>query len=150
MWDFPRPPAYEQWHEQVQVRFGAAVIAETDAAWCALETSHPPTYYLPRSAFAPGVLRPTQGTSLCEWKGEATYFDVVVGEQQASRAAWTYAQASGEAAMIRDHVALYPAQMDAITVDGHVVSPQPGDFYGGWVTPRVSGPFKGEPGTWGW
>ena len=149
-WDFPRPPAYEQWHEHVQVRFGGTLVADTTEAWCVLETSHPPTYYLPRSAFVPGVLRPTDGTTICEWKGRAVYFDVVAGDQVARRAAWSYPDPAGDAAMLRDDVAVYPALMDQCTVDGEVVTPQPGGFYGGWVTPKVVGPFKGGPGTHGW
>lgn len=150
VWDFPRPPVCEQWHEHVEVQLGGHVIAATDDAWCALETSHPPTYYLPRAAFVDGVLRETDGASMCEWKGMANYFDVVVDDRVAGNAAWTYVNPTGDAAMLRDHVALYPGRMDLCTVDGHPVTPQPGDFYGGWVTPRVVGPFKGEPGTLGW
>ena len=150
VWDFPRPPAYERWHEHVEVVFGGSVIATTDEAWCVLETSHPPTYYLPRTAFVPGSLRPAAGSSVCEWKGVASYLDVVAGEQVAPHAAWTYPDPKGEAVVLTDHIALYPATMDACLVDGEAVKPQPGGFYGGWVTARVTGPFKGAPGTLGW
>ncbi len=150
VWDFPRPPALVQWHERVTVTLGGAVIAETTEAWCVLETSHPPTYYLPREAFAPGSLRPAGGTSYCEWKGVADYLDLVSGEQVAARAAWTYPTPTSAYVQLRDHVALYPAAVDSVTVDGVVVQPQPGGFYGGWITPRVVGPFKGSPGTMGW
>ncbi len=151
VWDFPRPPAYERWHEQVEVRFAGRTIARTDAAWCALETSHPPTCYLPFDAFETGVLRAVAGVgSVCEWKGAASYYDVVVGDQVAARAAWTYRNPRGEAGVLRDHVALYARAMDACLVDGEPVTPQPGGFYGGWITGKVSGPFKGAPGTMGW
>jgi uncharacterized protein (DUF427 family) len=150
VWDFPRPPAIEQWHERVVVRLGGQVVAETTEAWCVLETSHPPTYYLPPSAFAEGVLRPAAGSSFCEWKGRATYLDVVVGDTVAAQAAWTYRDPTPGFAHLTDHVALYPAAMESVTVDGIEVQPQPGGFYGGWITPRVTGPFKGEPGTLGW
>ena len=150
VWDFPRPPAYVQWHERVEVRYGGAVIASTTEAWCVLETSHPPTYYLPRSAFVPGSLREADGSSYCEWKGAAVYHDVVAGEQVAPRAAWSYPAPNEGAEVIRDHVAVYPALMDSCTVDGAVVTPQPGGFYGGWITPRGVGPFKGAPGSRGW
>jgi uncharacterized protein (DUF427 family) len=149
-WDFPRPPAYVQWHERVEIRFGGSVVASTTEAWCVLETSHPPTYYLPRSAFVTGSLRQADGSSHCEWKGQAVYYDVVAGEQVAPRAAWSYPAADNDAEVIRDHVAVYPALMDSCTVDGEVVTPQPGGFYGGWVTSRIVGPFKGGPGTQGW
>ncbi len=150
VWDFPRPPAYVQWHERVEIVFGGDLVATTTEAWCVLETSHPPTYYLPPSAFVAGSLRPATGSSLCEWKGPARYHDVLGGGRIAPRAAWSYPEPSLDAEMVRDHVAVYPALMDACRVDGEVVTPQPGGFYGGWITPRVVGPFKGSPGTLGW
>jgi len=150
VWDFPRPPAYVQWHERVEIRFRGSVIASTTEAWCVLETSHPPAYYLPPSAFVAGTLRPTEGSSLCEWKGRAVYYDVVSGEHVAPQAAWSYPAPDADAEVVRDHVAVYPALMDSCTVDGEVVTPQPGGFYGGWITRRVVGPFKGGPGTQGW
>ncbi len=150
VWDFPRPPDLVQWHEQVSVRLAGTVIADTTDAWCVLETSHPPTYYLPRSAWVEGSLRPADGTSYCEWKGVARYLDVVAGDRVASRAAWTYPSPTERFAALRDHVAVYPAAMDDCTVDGVAVQAQPGGFYGGWVTPRVVGPFKGIPGSHGW
>jgi uncharacterized protein (DUF427 family) len=150
VWDFPRPPAIQQWHEHVVVRLGGQVVAETTEAWCVLETSHPPTYYLPPSAFAEGALRPAAGSSYCEWKGRASYFDVAAGDVVASRAAWSYPDPTPSFASLKDHVSLYPAAMESVTVDGVEVQPQPGGFYGGWITPRVAGPFKGSPGTLGW
>jgi uncharacterized protein (DUF427 family) len=150
VWDFPRPPDLVQWHEHVVVTFGGTVVAETTEAWCALETSHPPTYYLPGKAFTRGSLRPAQGTTFCEWKGSARYLDVVAGDRVAPSAAWSYPAPTPSFELIRDHVAIYPAAMDSCTVDGQAVLPQPGGFYGGWVTPRVVGPFKGDPGTLGW
>ena len=150
VWDFPRPPAYEQWHEHVEVWLGGRVVAATDDAWCVLETSHPPTYYLPQSAFEPGVLRPADGSSTCEWKGQAQYFDLVVGDHVAPRAAWGYPGAEGEAAVLAGHVAVYADRVDGCRVDGRPVVAQEGGFYGGWITPAVTGPFKGPPGTHGW
>ena len=150
VWDFPRPPALIQWHEHVVVTFAGHVVAETTEAWSVLETSHPPTYYLPPDAFAENATRPAEGTTFCEWKGTAVYLDVMGGDWVAPRAAWTYPEPSEPFAALRDHVAIYPAAMDSCTVDGRPVLPQPGGFYGGWVTPRVVGPFKGDPGTQGW
>lgn len=150
VWDYPRPPRLEQRHERVRVVLAGVEIAETNQAWCVLETSHPPTYYLPADAFASGVLRPASGSSYCEWKGTASYLDVVVDDVVAARAAWTYPEPTADFARIRDHVALYPAAMDACYVDDELVTAQPGGFYGGWVTSRVVGPFKGAPGTLGW
>jgi uncharacterized protein (DUF427 family) len=150
VWDFPRPPVLEQWHEHVRVRLGGVVVAETTEAWSVLETSHPPTYYLPPEAWLAGSLRPTSGSSSCEWKGRARYLDVVAGEVVAERAAWSYPEPTPTFEVIRDHVAVYPRAMEECTVDGVRVEPQPGGFYGGWVTPRVVGPFKGAPGTLHW
>lgn len=149
VWDYPRPPAVDPVDEQIVVTLGGRVIARAEHAIRVLETSHPPTYYLPVSAFAPGSLVPAEGTTYCEWKGHASYFDVV-GGRTAPRAAWHYPDPVPAFASLRDHVALYPAAMDEITVDGEVVSAQPGDFYGGWITSKVTGPFKGAPGTLGW
>jgi uncharacterized protein (DUF427 family) len=115
-----------------------------------LETSHPPTYYLPRAAFLDGVLREAEGGSWCEWKGAASYYDLVVGDLVAPRAAWTYLAPTPGFAAIRGAVAVMPGLVDRCTVDGETVRAQAGGFYGGWVTDRVVGPFKGEPGTLGW
>ena len=132
------------------VRLGGVVVAETTEAWSVLETSHPPTYYLPPDAWRDGSLRPAAGSSFCEWKGEARDLDVVAGDVVAERAAWSYPAPVRLYGALRDHVAVYPGAMDACTVDGVPVEPQPGGFYGGWVTPRVVGPFKGAPGTLHW
>ncbi len=150
MWDHPRPPRVEVAHRQVVVRFGGAVLVETGVALRVLETSHPPTWYLPRAAFRDGTLRPAEGTSFCEFKGLARYLDVIVGDRVAERAAWYYPDPTAGFQSLRDHVALYPAAMDLVTVDGVAVQPQEGGFYGGWITPDVVGPFKGGPGSRGW
>jgi uncharacterized protein (DUF427 family) len=150
VWDYPRPPALEPSSEHVQVVLGGVVIADTRAALRILETSHPPTYYLPVADFRAGSLRPASGRSFCEWKGVASYVDLLGGDAVAPRAGWFYPTPSAAYAALRDHVALYPRAVDRCTVDGEVVRPQPGDFYGGWVTDRVVGPFKGEPGTRSW
>lgn len=151
VWDYPRPPALDPVAEEIVVRFGGGEIARTDRALRVLETSHPPTYYLPVEAFGDDVLVPTSGSSYCEWKGRAAYFDIVgPSGSVAKRAAWHYPEPTARFADIADHVAIYPAAMDEITVDGEIVRAQPGDFYGGWITSRVAGPFKGGPGTFGW
>jgi uncharacterized protein (DUF427 family) len=136
--------------ERISVILGGIEICETTRCWQVLETSHPPTYYLPRSAFQPGSLQPTGGGSFCEWKGRASYLDLVGGTSIARRAAWYYANPSPAYAMLRDHVALYAGLVDQCIVDGERVVPQPGGFYGGWVTSNVAGPFKGSPGSSGW
>lgn len=150
VWDYPRPPRVEASGELVEVVLGGVVIASTRASYRVLETSHPPTYYLPRGAFAEGTVRPTEGASFCEWKGVASYYDLVVGTTVAARAAWGYPEPTRGFEAIAGHLAVYPALVDRCTVDGEVVQAQPGGFYGGWITSRVTGPFKGGPGTRGW
>lgn len=150
VWDYPRPPIAEPTPAHIRVVLCGMTVAETRRAIRTLETSHPPTYYLPPEDIAPGVLRAADGGSLCEWKGAARYFDVAAGGETAPRAAWCYPRPSAAFAAIRDHVAFYAAAMDACFVDGELVVPQPGGFYGGWITSRVAGPFKGVPGSRGW
>jgi len=150
VWDYPRPPRLEPSSETIEISLGGEVVARSRTSYRLLETSHPPTYYLPRSAFADGALQPVPGTTYCEWKGEAAYFDVVTSARTAPRAAWTYPAPTGGFDALLDHVAVMPGAMDRCTVDGEVVVPQEGGFYGGWITSRVVGPFKGRPGSWGW
>ena len=150
VWDYPRPPRVEPSEELVEVELGGRVVATSRTSWRVLETSHPPTYYLPRDCFAAGVLRPTAGHTWCEWKGQASYFDLVTGDRVALRAAWTYSRPTAGFEVIAGAVAVMPGLVDRCTVDGEVVEPQPGGFYGGWITSRVRGPFKGGPGTAGW
>lgn len=150
VWDYPRPPRLEQMSERVVVEHGGRVIVDTRAAWRVLETSHPPTYYLPANAFVDGVLQPAAGGSYCEFKGVAAYVDVVVGDDVVPGVGWTYPDPTPAYAALRGAVALYPGRLDRVTVDGEVVRAQEGDFYGGWITDRVVGPFKGAPGTRGW
>ena len=150
VWDYPRPPRLERSEEHVEVRLGGRVVASSGATYRVLETSHPPTYYLPAGAFLDGVLHPVAGTTWCEWKGQAAYFDLVTPERTATRAGWTYPTPTPAFAALVDHVAVMPGLVDACIVDGEEVRPQEGGFYGGWITDRVVGPFKGRPGSWGW
>ena len=129
---------------------GGVQICATHTSWRILETGHPPTYYLPRSGFIEGALRPARGWSYCEWKGRASYLDVIGGNKIAARAAWYYSHPHGRYSVIADHVGLYAGAMDECTVNGERVLPQAGDFYGGWITSNVMGPFKGGPGTKNW
>ena len=132
VWDYPRPPSAEVTSRHVVVEVAGRVVADTTRAVRVCETSHPPVYYVPRDDVADDVLQPAAGSSWCEWKGAATYWDVVVGDRRLPA------------------VAFYPGAVDRALVDGEVVRPQPGGFYGGWVTDEVTGPFKGEPGTSSW
>ncbi len=150
VWDYPRPPRLEAFAGSITVELGGQVIAATDRAWRVLETSHPPTYYLPRACFADAVLVPTAGSSWCEWKGQASYFDLVTPSALARRAAWTYPNPTPAFNDIAGAIAVMASLVDRCTVDGEDVVPQPGGFYGGWITSRVAGPFKGVPGSLGW
>jgi uncharacterized protein (DUF427 family) len=150
VWDYPRPPRVEACAVEIEVVLGGVTVARTRTSWRVLETSHPPTYYLPRDAFAPGALRAASGSSWCEWKGTASYLDLVAGDTVAERAAWTYLDPSPGFEAIAGAVAVMAAATDGCFVDGERVVAQPGGFYGGWITGSVVGPFKGGPGTQGW
>jgi uncharacterized protein (DUF427 family) len=150
VWDYPRPPSIEPSDEHVVVTLGGLVVVDTRTSWRVCETSHPPTYYLPEHAFARGVLQPVAGTTVCEWKGVASSFDLHAGDRTVPAGAWAYQAPRTRFASLLGHVAIYPGKVDRCTVDGEVVRAQEGDFYGGWITSRVTGPFKGAPGTLGW
>jgi uncharacterized protein (DUF427 family) len=150
VWDYPRPAVAEGSSAHLKVVFAGVTVAETRAGVRTLETSHPPTWYFPPESVAAGVLVPAAGSSMCEWKGRARYFDVVAGGRRAEAAAWSYPAPTEPFRALAGYVAFYAAKMDACCVDGERVTPQPGGFYGGWVTSKLAGPFKGGPGTMGW
>ena len=150
VWDYPRPPRLEPFNGHIRIVFNKEIILDTNQALRILETSHPPTYYLPIGHFLPGVLQDTPGTSFCEFKGSAAYYDVVLKGKTAARAAWHYPYVQGAYGALKDHVAVYAHLMDTCYVNDEAVQAQEGDFYGGWITSNVVGPFKGGAGTWGW
>jgi len=150
VWDYPRPPRLEQSTKHIQVVFNGEVVADTKKPLRMLETSHPPVYYIPAADVKPEYLTPTNHQTFCEWKGKARYYTLKVGDQEAVNAVWDYPNPSSRYPEIVDHFAFYPAKMEACYVDGEKVQAQEGDFYGGWVTSDIVGPFKGAPGTWGW
>ena len=151
VWDYPRPPRLEASTRRVRIEFGGVTIVDSTGALRVLETSHPPVIYVPPQDIGPAALRPsTRRQTLCEWKGMATYFDVVAGDEVAPAAAWTYRDPVPAFGALRDHVAFYPERMGACFLDDERVEAQPGDFYGGWVTADISGPFKGAAGSLSW
>ncbi|MEN0110721.1 MAG: DUF427 domain-containing protein [Planctomycetota bacterium] len=150
VWDYPRPPRLEPTDKPIRVEFGGRVIAETTGAYRVLETSHAPTYYLPPEDVDAAALSPGRGRSFCEWKGVAEYRTVTAGDVCAENAAWFYPAPTGVFAPIAGYLAFYARLMDACWVDGERAQPQPGGFYGGWVTSDLVGPIKGEPGTEFW
>ena len=150
VWDYPRPPVWRRVSQPVRIVFDDATIARTDQALCVLETSHPPVYYLPPDAFVDGALVAASGSSFCEWKGVARYWDVRHGARRAERAAWSYPDPTAGFVALRHHVAVYAGRMQACFVGDEPVVAQPGGFYGGWITGNLLGPFKGVPGSAGW
>ncbi len=150
VWDYPRPPIAERTHRRIRILHRGTVLVDTRAAWRTLETSHPPTYYIPQADIAMAHLVSNAGQSICEWKGQATYWDVVIGKERIVGAGWSYPAPSPRFAGIRDHIAFYAAPFERVEIDGEPVTPQPGGFYGGWITPREAGPFKGHPGSRFW
>jgi uncharacterized protein (DUF427 family) len=146
---YPRPPALEAVPQRILIRLGGAVVAETTRAWRVLETHHAPTYYLPPDDVA-AALRLTRGETICEWKGAARYFDVSAGTATAPRAAWSYARPTPPFAPLAGYVAFYAGLMDEAWVGDLKVLPQPGAFYGGWITSNLDGRIKGAPGTRHW
>lgn len=150
VWDYPRPPRLEAEPRRIRVVLGGVVVADTTAAYRVLETSHPPTYYLPPADIASGILEGATGSSFCEWKGQARYWTVRAGDALAPAAAWSYPDPTPGFVDLADHVAFYAPAMELCEVGGEAATPQPGGFYGGWVTSWVLGPFKGEAGTMGW
>jgi uncharacterized protein (DUF427 family) len=150
VWDYPRPPRVEVVRERLRVVLGGVTIADTTAGIRVLETSHPPNYYFPRADIRSDALVPETGSSWCEWKGQAHYYTVQGGDRAEPSAAWGYAHPNSAFDRLSGMVAFYPGRMDACFVDEERVIAQPGGFYGGWITSRVVGPFKGTPGTNWW
>lgn len=150
VWDYPRPPRLERTDARIQVVFNGTSIVDTTQAYRVLETSHPPVYYVPPSDIADGVLQETARTSHCEFKGRARYYDVAVNDKRAEQAAWAYPNPTARFQEMAEYVAFYAHQMEACYVGDEQVDAQQGSFYGGWITSRVVGPFKGGPGTIGW
>jgi uncharacterized protein (DUF427 family) len=150
VWDYPRPPRVEPVSKRVRVVFEGVTIADTTRAKRVLETSHPPVFYIPPEDIRMEHLERTGRATFCEWKGSAGYYTVRVGERAAEDAAWFYPEPARGFESIRDHVAFYPSRMDACYVGDERVRSQEGDFYGGWITGEIVGPFKGGSGTWGW
>ena len=150
VWDYPRPPRLEQTNKHLKIVFGGVTIAETTGAFRVLETSHPPVYYFPPADVELESLREASDVSVCEWKGRAGYYSIEINGKRAEKAAWFYAAPTPAFAAIKDYIAFYPSKMDACFVNDELVASQEGDFYGGWITSEIVGPFKGANGTWGW
>mmetsp|Transcript_2589 Transcript_2589/g.2925 ORF Transcript_2589/g.2925 Transcript_2589/m.2925 type:complete len:163 (+) Transcript_2589:173-661(+) len=150
VWDYPRPPKLEKVDKEIRVIWNGKQIANTNDAYRILETSHPPVYYIPASHIQQKYLKRNTHRTFCEWKGQASYYDLVDEKKQTKNAGWYYHDPVAKFSDVKDYVAFYPSKMDACFVNGEQVQAQEGDFYGGWITKDIVGPFKGGPGTWGW
>jgi uncharacterized protein (DUF427 family) len=152
VWDYPRPPRLEASGRRITLVHAGVTIADTTRAMRILETSHPPVYYIPQADIAMEYLKASSRRgSFCEFKGVASYWNLSMPDGDlVEDVAWSYARPSASYAALKDFLAFYAGRVDVCTVDGEVVVPQPGDFYGGWITSHVAGPFKGAKGTLGW
>lgn len=150
VWDYPRPPRLEAVPWRIRVVVGGATVVDAPQALRVLETSQAPAYYVAPDHVDHGLLRPNPQQTFCEWKGVASYADVVVDGTEATGAAWTYRQPTDRFAELVDHWAFYAQAVDECWVDDERVNPNEGDFYGGWITSNLTGPFKGAPGTRHW
>jgi uncharacterized protein (DUF427 family) len=150
VWDYPRPPRLEKVGERLRVLFNGKTVADTTSGYRVLETSHPPVYYIPPADIAEPFLRSVPGHSWCEFKGHAAYWSLDVDGRRTANAAWSYPAPSPAFADIAGYLAFYASRVDACWVGDEQVQPQDGDFYGGWITSRIVGPFKGAAGTRGW
>lgn len=150
VWDYPRPPRVEATNKHIRVVFNGETIAETTRAIRVLETSHPPAYYIPQADIRMGFLTSTNRSTFCEFKGAASYWTVKLNGRISENFAWSYAKPNSGYEAIKNHLAIYPSRVDTCYVNDELVQAQEGDFYGGWITRDIVGPFKGGAGTWGW
>ena len=151
VWDYPRPPKVESTSKHIKIEINKILLANSNQSYRILETSHPPVYYIPPADLKMEFLNPKMGkSSFCEFKGMAIYWDIVVNDRTVQNAAWSYPNPNHAFLVIKDYLAFYPSKVDACYVNDEKVQAQEGDFYGGWITKEIVGPFKGGPGTWGW
>ncbi len=150
VWDYPRPPRIEDFDGRIRIFFNGKIVADTTNAKRVLETSHPPVYYLPPEDVKMELLEKADNHSFCEWKGEASYYHLNTGGKQVRYACWYYTNPVPAFRKLKDHMAFYAQKMDECYVDDELVIPQPGKFYGGWITKNIVGPFKGEEGSDSW
>jgi uncharacterized protein (DUF427 family) len=149
VWDYPRPPKLALDGRRVEVRLGKLIIADSIQTYRVLETASPPTFYIPPDDVRLQLLQPCPGSSICEWKGAAQYWALKRDGRSRQPAGWFYPSPNAPFKAIAGYFSFYPARVECY-VDGERVQPQPGEFYGGWVTHEIAGPFKGLPGTEHW
>lgn len=142
VWFYPRPPRVEPVPQRIRIEFAGHTIADTSRALRVLETSHPPAYYIPKDDFLRGILKKTDHCSVCEFKGTASYWSIELNNRHSENAAWSYENPTFDFEPIRGYLAVYPGRVDACFVEDEKVTPQKGNFYGGWITTNLTGPFK--------
>ena len=151
IWAYPRPPAVDTCRRHIRVELAGQILADSGHALRVLETSHPPTIYIPRDDVRMNLLVPSRVRSTwCEFKGRARYLDAVIADLRYEAVAWTYPDPSSGYAQLKDHLAFYPGRVHAAWLDDERVRAQDSDFYGDWITAGLVGPFKGAPGTLRW
>lgn len=150
VWDYPRPPRVEEVADRIRVLVGPLTVADTTRALRVLETAGAPVYYLPREDIRLDLLRPSPSSSLCEWKGAASYWTLEADGRRIEDIAWSYERPAAGFEALRGMLAFYAAKVDEAWVGSERARPQPGGFYGGWLTSRIVGPVKGDPGSSGW
>lgn len=153
VWDYPRPPAVEEVDELLTVVVCGQVVAKTTKGFRVIETSSPPVYYFPPNDVEMSALQRNKHRTICEWKGQASYWDIAIGDCVVEHAAWSYENPmkhSNDYGVLKNYLAFYAQKADECYVAGEKVIPQPGSFYGGWITSKLTGPFKGEPGSQYW
>ncbi|MBD2187763.1 DUF427 domain-containing protein [Pseudanabaena mucicola] len=150
VWDYPRPAIWEDTNKRIRIICNGVVLAETQQAKRVLETSHPPCYYIPIEDIKMEYLIETSRRTMCEWKGISQYYDVAIADRYIKNAAWRYFAPTPNFWEIQNSLSFYGSLMDECYVNDELITPQAGDFYGGWITADIVGPFKGEVGTWGW
>ncbi|MDJ0979234.1 MAG: DUF427 domain-containing protein [Erythrobacter sp.] len=150
VWDYPRPAIAERTERRIQIIHRGVALVDSQRAWRTLETSHPPTYYIPQDDIAMEYLTPNPRRTICEWKGQARYWDIRIDDDLIVAGAWSYPEPTPSFASVRDHLAFYPDPLDQCLADGEPITPQPGQFYGGWISQYEAGPFKGVPGSRFW
>ena len=150
VWSYPRPPRLEPTPRRIRVVFAGVTVADSSRAMRVLETSHPPTYYIPPGDVRLDLLETTGRRSFCEFKGTPSYSSLRIGERVAEHCAWAYPEPAPPYEALRDHLAFFANLVDECWVDEERARAQPGGFYGGWITSDLDGPFKGDPGTEGW
>jgi len=150
VWDYPRPPAIEEVSDHIRIIAFDTIILDANNSFRILETSHPPTYYLPVKSFKNCSIEESRKTSFCEFKGQASYYDLKVGNEIIESFGWGYKKPNNNYSQIKNHICVYAHKVDSCYVNDERVQAQEGDYYGGWITSKIVGPFKGATGTWGW